>query len=98
MVQTDAFKTQDTVLIEAQVTDGSAGLSGAQVFIQITSPGADPVAIQGFSDAGGLTELQWRIPRKQAPGAYTATVSNIIKNSYSFDPGSGVNSVQFTIQ
>jgi hypothetical protein len=62
VVQTDTFKTQDNVLIEAQVTDVNTGLSGAQVFVEITSPGTDPVAIQGFSDAGGLAELQWKIP------------------------------------
>jgi hypothetical protein len=98
VVQTNTFKAQDNVLIEARVTDGNTGLSGAQVFIQITSPGTDPVAIQGFSDANGLAELQWRIPRKQAPGVYTAMVTDIIKNSFSYDPGSGVNSVQLTIQ
>jgi hypothetical protein len=101
VVQTDTFKSQDNVLIEAHVTDATVGLSGAQVFMEIRDQGGSVVvSLQGFSDANGFAELQWRIPRKQAPGTHTATVTDIVKNGFAFDPESGgaMTSVQFTIQ
>jgi hypothetical protein len=83
-------------------TDASAvGLSGAQVFVEISDPnGALATTLQGFSDDAGTAVLQWKIPRRQQPGTCTATVTGIIKSGYEFDPVNGgpVTSVGFTIQ
>jgi hypothetical protein len=99
VIQTDSFKTQDNVLIEAHVTDGTSALSGAQVFMEIEDEGgAVVVSLQGFSDDTGTAELQWRIPRKQTAGLYTARVSNIVKSGYNYDGSMGDSSVDFTIQ
>jgi len=100
VVETSIFKTQDNLLIRAHVVDGdSAPLSGAQVFMTVTGAG-DPVSLQGFSDESGIAELQWKIPRQQAAGEYTAAVTDVIKNGYEFDPAAagGVYSVTFTVQ
>jgi hypothetical protein len=100
VIQTDVFKTQDNFLLEAIVLDqGGTPLSGAQVLVEVRdSGGALATSLQGFSDANGLAQDQWRIPRGQAAGSYTATVTNIIKSGYEFDSALGVNSVPFTIQ
>jgi hypothetical protein len=99
---TDTFKPQDTFQLKALVVDASAvGLSGAQVFVEISDPnGALATTLQGFSDDAGTAVLQWKIPRRQQPGTYTATVTGIIKSGYEFDPVNGgpVTSVGFTIQ
>ena len=56
------------------------------------------VSLQGFSDDAGVAQLQWKIPRRQAAGSYTANVVDIVKSGYDFNPASGVTSVAFTIQ
>jgi hypothetical protein len=98
VVQTNVFKLQDTVLIKAHVTDGALDQTGAQVFMDVRDgSGTVVVSLQGFTDDAGIADLQWRIPRKQAAGGYTATVSNIIKSGYTYG-GGGQASVAFTIQ
>ncbi len=102
VIESTTFKTQDNFLLEAHVVDGGlTALSGAQVFVEVTDSGGNPVvSLQGFSDANGLAQDQWRIPRGQAAGSYTATVTNIIKSGYGFDSNipEAVNEVIFTIQ
>jgi hypothetical protein len=95
------FSSRDNVGIRAHVVDDPDGspLAGAQVFVEIKdSTDALVVSLQGFSDDAGNADLQWKIPRRQAAGSYTATVTNIIKSGYLFAPGGGQDSVQFTIQ
>jgi hypothetical protein len=100
VVPSDVFKTQDNLLLEAHVADGSApSSSGAQVFVEIRDAGgALAVSLQGFSDDTGTAQLQWKIPRQQATGGYTASVTDIVKSGYQFDPDSGVTDIAFTIQ
>jgi hypothetical protein len=96
----ETFLPRDTVGIRAQVTDlGGSPLSGAQVFAQILDPaGALEISLQGFSDADGNADLQWKTGRRQITGLYTAQVVDIIKNGYEFDPATGQTSATFTIQ
>ena len=54
--------------------------------------------LQGFSDDTGTADLQWRIPRKQAPGTYTATVTDVIKSGYIHVAGLGQDATEFAIQ
>jgi hypothetical protein len=99
VVPTNIFKTQDNFLLEANVVDElGASLSGAQVFVDILLGTTVVATLQGFSDSNGLAELQWKIPRRQEPGDYTANVTNIIKSGYTYPLGSGVAEVDFTIQ
>lgn len=101
---TGAFTTRDTVGIRARVVDQVAGqaispLSGAQLFLEIRdASGALVISLQGFSDDAGLADLRWKLGRSQATGLYTATVVEIIKNGYTFDPSVGQRIVTFTIQ
>jgi hypothetical protein len=99
VVPTNIFKTQDNFLLEANVVDElGASLSGAQVFVDILLGTTVVATLQGFSDSNGLAELQWKIPRRQEPGDYTANVTSIIKSGYTYPLGSGVAEVDFTIQ
>jgi hypothetical protein len=100
VIQTDIFKTQDNLLLEAEVVDEfGAALTGAQVFVEVADSGGNPVvSLEGFSDDIGTAQLQWRIPRQQAPDLYTAKVTGIIKNGYEFQSGIGQDSVSFTVQ
>jgi len=100
VVQTDVFKAQDNFLLEAHVVDElGAALTGAQVSVEVRDSGnALVTSLQGFSDETGTAQLQWKIPRRQAPDTYTAEVINIVKSGYLFAPGVGQDSVQFTIQ
>ena len=98
--QTDTFNARDTVTIKATVLDETgAPLDGAQVFIQILDPaGGLETSLQGFTDASGLAELQWRTGRNQTPGLYTASVTEVIKSGFVYDGGMGVTTVTFTVQ
>jgi hypothetical protein len=99
LVLTDIFASRDTVVFKAHViAEGGGNLSGAQVFLDVKDPGgATVISLQGFSDAEGLAALQWKIPRNQTPGGYTAYVTDIIKSGYVYE-GGGQASVGFTIQ
>ena len=99
-VPADTFKTQNTVAIVAHVVDGiGTPLSGAQVFMDVLDSAELVVTnLQEFTDADGEAVLRWKIPRRQAAGAYSADVSIILKNGYEYDSASGVISVSFTIQ
>ncbi|MEJ2190004.1 MAG: hypothetical protein P8Y93_11465, partial [Acidobacteriota bacterium] len=94
------FKTQDNFLLDAHVVDqDGADLSGAQVFVEVWDvASATVVSLQGFSDDTGIAQLQWRIPRQQAAGSYTARVVDIVKSGYNYNSDSGVTSVGFAIQ
>ena len=87
VTETSVFTSNDTVIIEAVVKDeNEKSLDGAQVFVEVTDTlGAQVVSLQGFSDVNGSAVLQWKIPRRQTTGEYTAKVTNIIKNNYYFD-------------
>ena len=83
----ETFAPRDTVGIRAHVVDspGGSALAGAQVFAEILDPnGAVEISLQGFSDDTGNADLQWKTSRRQAEGAYTVQVVDIIKNGYSF--------------
>jgi len=100
----DTFVVRDTVGIRTHVVDDIAGqatsqLSGAQVFMEIRDDaGGLVISLQGFSDEAGNADIQWKTGRRQAPGLFTATVVDIIKNGYTFDPGAGQTTATFTIQ
>jgi hypothetical protein len=91
----------DTVVIEAVVM-GSASvtpLTGAQVFMEVLDPGgAVETSLQEFTDGTGTAVLRWKTGRRQAPGVYTANVTDIIKNGFNANPGLGVTTISFTIQ
>jgi hypothetical protein len=99
-IEADTFNRGSTVGIKALVQDEEgAGLSGAQVFIEIRdNAGGLEATIQGFTDDQGLALLDWKTNKKQTTGTYTATVSTIIKSGYEFDDSTGVLSATFTIQ
>jgi len=101
LVQTDTFADRDTVIFAARVVDESgAPLSGAQVFLDVTGPSGPETSLQAFTDAAGTAELSWKLSRGQTPGAYTATVIDLIKSGYQFDPtgANAVTTATFTIQ
>ena len=82
----------------AVVTDGSGPVSGAQVTTLVhDASGALITERQGFTDASGAASFTWRIPRRQAPGAYKVTVSNVIHASYTYEPPTPIEAT-FTIQ
>jgi hypothetical protein len=101
---TDTFNVRDTVGIRAHVVDNVEGqavsaLSGAQVFVEVRNAAEDLViSLQGFSDDAGNAEMRWKTGRREATGTYTATVVEVIKNGYAFDPGAGQTTVTFTLQ
>jgi hypothetical protein len=51
---------------------------------------------QGFTGPGGDASFTWRVPRRQAAGTYTVTVSNVIQGSYQYE--AGPIQATFTIQ
>jgi hypothetical protein len=55
-------------------------------------------SLQEFTDANGEAVLRWKIPRRQAAGAYSAEVTTILKNGYEYSDQGGITSVLFTIQ
>jgi hypothetical protein len=100
VIESTIFKTQDNFLLEAYVVDENlTPLSGGQVFVEVRDSGDNlVVSLQGFSDDNGIAQLQWKIPRRQTPGTYTAFVTDIVKNGYEFTPDLGANYTTFTIQ
>jgi hypothetical protein len=94
----DVFVDRETMGWRAVVTDGSGPVSGAQVTTLVHDASGAPITErQGFTDASGVASFTWRIPRRQAPGAYTVTVSNVIHGSYTYGPPSAIEAT-FTIQ
>jgi hypothetical protein len=93
------FGNNETVRIEALTVDAALNpLSGSQVFATIADPnGAVVTSLQGFSDASGTAILTWKIPRRQGPGEYTVTVTNVLNGAYSYDQQPPASTV-FTIQ
>jgi hypothetical protein len=95
----DTFNVRDTVGIRAHVESAGSPLSGAQVFMEVR--GADEtliISLQGFSDDAGNADLRWKTGRREATGSYTATVTEVIKNGYTFDASAAPTSVTFTLQ
>ncbi len=85
--------------IVAHIIDsGGINVSGAQVFMDINDTSNVVISLQGFSDTDGIAVLKWKTSRKQAAGAYTGTVTNIIKNGYQLNPDSSVTVTSFSIQ
>jgi hypothetical protein len=99
-IETDLFRARDTVTFRAQVDDELGGpVSGAQVFLEVVDPiGGIETTLQGFSDESGLAELKWKTSRNQAIGVYTATVIEVIRSGYVFDPSAGQISTTITIE
>jgi hypothetical protein len=97
---TTVFNVRDTVGIRAQVVDADlAPLSGAQVFLEIRdAAGGVVISLQGFSDAAGWADLEWKTGRRQATGPYTAHVVNILKSGYVFDPAWGQIFAAFSLE
>jgi hypothetical protein len=100
VIESTIFKTQDNFLLDAHVVDEDlTELTGAQVFVEVQDSGGNTVvSLQGFSDDTGIAQLQWKIPRRQAPGNYTVFITDIVKNGYLFIQGVGVDQIEFTIQ
>jgi hypothetical protein len=98
--QSSTFPARSTVGIRSHVVDdAAASLSGAQVFLEVrNASGALVISLQGFSDAAGNADVQWKTGRTQAAGVYTATVVEVIKNGYTFDASAGQPAVTFTLQ
>ena len=98
--QSSTFPARSTVGIRAHVVDdAAASLSGSQVFLEVrNASGALVISLQGFSDAAGNADAQWKTGRTQAAGVYTSTVVDVIKNSYTFDASAGQPAVTFTLQ
>jgi len=67
------------------------------VFAVITGPNNTSVSLQGFSDASGVAILTWKIPRRQSPGEYTVTVTNVLNGEYVYDQQQPA-STTFTVQ
>jgi hypothetical protein len=98
--QSSTFPARSTVGIRAHVVDdAAASLSGSQVFLEVrNASGALVISLQGFSDAAGNADAQWKTGRTQAAGVYTSTVVDVIKNGYTFDASAGQPAVTFTLQ
>jgi hypothetical protein len=96
----DTFRDRETVGWMATVLDETgAPVSGAQVFTEVRDPsGALVVERQGFTGPGGDASFTWRVPRRQAAGTYTVTVSNVIHGSYQYEGGGSPIQASFTIQ
>lgn len=100
VAQTSTFKAGSTVAVVAHVVDeAGAPLAGSQVFLEIRdASGALVTSLQGFSDVNGDAVTKWKMPRRQAPGTYTAEVADVIKSGYQFNPALSVTAVTFTVQ
>jgi hypothetical protein len=98
--ETSSFSVRDSVGIRTVVADEvGAPLSGGQVFVEIRDgAGALVISLQAFSDNSGIADTQWKTGRNTAAGSYTATVVDIIKSGYVFDPALGDTTAAFTIQ
>jgi hypothetical protein len=96
----DTFRPQDTVALVTTVVDGSAApLEGVQVVMVITDGVGDVITnLQEFSDATGTATPRWNIPRKQQPGIYTATITEMIKSGFQFNGDLGVTAAIFTVE
>jgi hypothetical protein len=102
---TDTFNAGDGVVIMAYVVDETTGLpvANATVDIEISGPETTNLTTGPSDNNGGLAEVTWQTqePNKRgqggtAPGAYTATVTNVTASGYTWD---GVmTSISFTIQ
>jgi hypothetical protein len=98
---TDVFSAGDTVTIRAHAVETvdttPINVEGAQVLIDVLDNGAVVQSLQGFTDAVGNADINWKTSRKLTKGNYTAKVTEIIKAGYQFDPASGQEK-SFTIQ
>jgi hypothetical protein len=100
IAESSTFGSGDKVAITVDVVDeGGSPISGAQVFFEVRdSSGGLATAIQGFTDAQGHATLLWKISQKQSPDAFVATITDILENSYLYDPAMGVSTVSFLVQ
>jgi subtilisin-like proprotein convertase family protein len=93
-VGTGTFNQGDGVVIRATVKDTSgAPIANAVVDIEITGPEIHNLST-GPSDNEDLAEAKWKTRKKgkggTTPGKYTATVSNVTADGYTWD-GIGTN-------
>lgn len=101
LAESSTFAVRDTVAIMATVVEegSDAPVAGAQVFMEVRNAGGSLVTtLQGFTDESGQTALRWKTGRNAAAGMYTASITNILHNSYAFDSNAGQTSVSFTLQ
>jgi hypothetical protein len=101
---TDQFTAGEEVIIRAYVVDPALNTPLANATVEITITGPETVVrTTGFSDVGGVAQASWLTDagkNKQqpgtSPGLYTATVSNVTLQGYTWD---GVaTSTTFNIQ
>jgi hypothetical protein len=100
LVPSVTFNAGDAVVIEATVTDGDAApVSGATVSIAIATGGQDVDSVTtGPSDAGGIAQATWKIPKRTASGtSYTATTTGAAATGYEWDTVQ-TTSPPFTVQ
>jgi hypothetical protein len=100
VAMTDTFRARDTVGIVAHNVDkDSVPLSGAQVFLEIRDSGGGLVTnLQGFSDTNGDAVMTWKSSKRDATGTYSATVTDVIKDGYSFNATTSVTTATFVLQ
>jgi hypothetical protein len=55
-------------------------------------------ALQGFTDSDGYAVVKWKTSKTLAAGVYAATVTDVIKNGYQFNPGASTTRVTFNLQ
>jgi hypothetical protein len=97
--ETTDFRRTDTVTFRLTVASGSMNVPGAQVFIEVRdAAGSLVTAIQAFTDSVGFAEAEWNTQRSHAVGQYTATVVDVTKSGYSFDPQTGSATATFTLR
>jgi len=94
------FRPRDAMGIIAHTVDGDGSpLPGCQVFMEIRDAGGALVTpLQGFSATDGDALMVWRIPRRQAPGTYSANVTDVINVGYEYDPAQSVTTVTFAVE
>ncbi len=98
--ETAVFRPGENVGIMTHTVDSdTVSLSGCQVFVEIYDSGDNLVtSLQEFSDSNGEALLLWRTAKREPTGLYRATVVDVIKNGYTFNPELGVTEIFFTLQ
>jgi len=105
IIQEDAFKAGDTVILRIRIRDKSSGqpVADATADIAITGPESIYVSTEP-SDTDGVAYAEWKTEKRRgkskaggtSPGDYTATVTHVMADNYTWD---GVSEdVSFTVQ
>ncbi|MHC4529327.1 MAG: fibronectin type III domain-containing protein [Planctomycetota bacterium] len=91
-VTTDTFNVGDQVVIRAYVVDESTRLPLANAAVTIDITGPENRSLNATSDADGIAEAAWQTqaPNRRGqggttPGAYTATVTAVAADGYTWD-------------